>query len=262
MDSDAGDTKNQRYALVLPVMLFFVAAISVPIGLLTGCWVLFGMATACLIDDTDSTKGGDCTLCVDCNMDGTPMSEKDAQLIGLFCRYDFADNATTPLSGCTVGSAVLVSLTSPAIVVCSIAVVLVVLIATSSIVEACKAAGSGDKSAESSAEMAVVDAGVAVEAAAEAAASAAAAAGETGVKQAKKRCCRCCARRKSEAEVEAEDGAASAHAKPQRKRSTIFLSGSKQVVHDAHLAVDHASLHVVMTVAGDLHHKGLRNAVV
>ena len=93
MDSDASDTKNQRYALVLPVMLFFVAAISVPIGLLTGCWVLFGMATACLIDDTDSTKGGDCTLCVDCNMDGTPTSEVHAQLIGLFCHYDFADNA-------------------------------------------------------------------------------------------------------------------------------------------------------------------------
>ena len=143
-----GPTKNE---LSVPSILFFLAAITLPLASMVVSWVLFGLSLACLDDSTDVNAGGDCRICIDCNLDGTPSQAKEAQMIGTFCRYP-AFNVTTdpklkyPASDCTVGSAIIMGFAAPGVVISIIALIIAILLALTSIVGSCKLARSSNSS--------------------------------------------------------------------------------------------------------------------
>ena len=132
-----------KQELMLPSIAFVCIATAAPLIVLVGGWTLFGLAVSCLHDETDIAEfDGACTLCVDCDLNGVPLNGEDAHQIGLFCRFPAPlQNATARVSGCNVGSTVLVVFTVPAIILASLLLVVAFLCALLSIVGACQAAG-------------------------------------------------------------------------------------------------------------------------
>ena len=142
-----------QHELGWPAIIFFLAAVALPLAAMVVFWVLFGLSLACLDDSTDISDGGDCVLCIDCELDGTPTKQSEAQRIGTFCRYPGSvTNATTFATSCTEGSAIIMGFAVPGVVISMIALFIVILFALFSIVGACKVA---HRSAETSSQQTV-----------------------------------------------------------------------------------------------------------
>ena len=138
--------KPTKLELVIPSIVFFCIATAAPLLVLVGSCVLLGLAATCLRNNADiSVEGGECVLCIDCDSTGTPLLVKDESRIGLFCRYPNVPENETAVTGCTVGSAVLVAVNGPGVILATVILVLVIICALFSIGGACQAAGAQEK---------------------------------------------------------------------------------------------------------------------